>query len=456
MKIVAQRWQSILALTRKGNDSLKSKIIKGVAGSFGLNIALSGLSFMISILFARFLGTVGLGTYSYATTWANILGIPARLGIDQLLIREVAIYRSKSQWGLLGGLLRWANSIVLIFSVLLALISSVIVWTINGNSDSTIVAAIALAMMTIPIISLRTLRLGAMKGLHKVVLGQVPDSLIAPTLVIVLTSLSYLFFSESFNVFWVLIIKIVVTTITLFIGARWLWKSLPAEIKTVKPQYQGKVWLTNALPFMFLGAVQIINSRIDIIMLGGIRGVKEVGIYAVIVGIAQLTIFIHHAALSVLGPNIATLYSEGKFGQLEKLIQKSVLWVFLISLIVGGTIILLSKYLLLIFGTEFVPGRTALIILILGQIFHALTGPVGMLLNMTGKQNYTAATGALSAILNIILNFTFIPLWGINGAAVATTTSLTLTNMMNVIITKKKLNLSLYSFSSKKKSKKNQ
>ncbi|MGL4758514.1 MAG: oligosaccharide flippase family protein, partial [Patescibacteria group bacterium] len=320
LKAIAKKIRPIWSSKVEDNQSLKNKLLKGAAGSFGLKIASSGLGFVMSILFARFLGTVGLGTYSYATTWANLLGIPATLGTDQLMIREIAVYRSKYEWKLMGGLLRWANLIVLASSIAFAIIAGIIVWNLKINSEPEIVWAVVLAMITIPIISLRSLRLGAMKGLHRIVLGQIPDSLFAPVIIIVLTSGCYWLFSDDFNVFWVLIIKIIATLITFFIGSTWLWRSLPAPIKQIKPEYKSKQWLFNALPFMFLGTVQLINSRIDIIMLGEIKDVRSVGIYTVILGITELTVFIHHAANSVLGPTIATLYSEGKLKQLEKII----------------------------------------------------------------------------------------------------------------------------------------
>lgn len=432
------------------NNTLKNKLIKGAAGSLGLKIVSSVLAFIMSIIFARFLGTSGLGTYSYATTWANLLSIPAALGLDQLMIREIAVYRSKAEYGLMGGILRWANIVVLSSGITLALVAVVATWNLRGDSDLTIVWAVGLAMVTVPIISLRNLRLGAMKGLRKIVLGQMPDSLFSPIIIISLTTAAYFLFNNRFNVFWVLGIKIIASIITFIIGTRWLIKSLPIETNEVAPEYKTKKWIADALPFMFLGTSQLLNSRIDILMLGSIKGVEAVGIYAVLLGIAKLTVFVHQAANSVLGPTIATLYSEGKMRQLETMVRKSMVSVFLISLVIGGTIMLLGNQVLLIFGSEFIPGRTAMNILILGPIFTSFTGAVGLVLNMTGNQNYTAFAVGSSAILNIVLNSVLIPMWGINGAATATTTSLIIINIMKAIFVQRKLGISLYSFGSRK------
>ena len=57
-------------------------------------------------------------------------------------------------------------------------------------------------------------------------------------------------------------------------------------------------------------------------------------------------------------------------------------------------------------------------------------GPVGLLLNMTGHERETAKGVAISAVLNMVLNFLLIPRWGITGAAVATTVSMIAWNLL--------------------------
>lgn len=445
LRAIAQKIESIWTFQTKKNQSLRHHLIQSAIGSFALKISGSGLSFLLSVMLARILGTVGLGTYAYAMTWANLLSIPATLGIDQLIVREMAVYRAKGHWKLMGGLLRWSNFVVLGTSLAFTLVSVLLVWLIQGSFNE-LVIAVLLAMITVPLSSLRNLRLGAMRGLDKIVLGQIPDSLIAPLINVLLIALGLGVFSHNFGILGILFTKIFVVTITFFLGSIWLWRSLPLSVKQTKPRYIGRDWLTAALPFMFLGTVELINSRIDIIMLGGIKGVTAVGIYTVIVGITQLTAFIHHAALGVIAPTVATLYSENKLKKLERLIQKSVVRVFLVSLVVGVVVIGFARYILLIFGSEFVPGVAAMNILISGQIFNALTGPVGLVLNMTGHQKITAIATGVSALLNIILNLILIPHWGIVGAATATTSSIIIINIIKVIMMQKTLGIALYHF----------
>jgi O-antigen/teichoic acid export membrane protein len=86
-------------------------------------------------------------------------------------------------------------------------------------------------------------------------------------------------------------------------------------------------------------------------------------------------------------------------------------------------------------------GYVALVILAAGQLFNVAIGPVGWLLVMTGHQGYAALVLAASTGLNVILNFLFIPKWGLEGAAVATTISTVLGNLFLAVIVYRRLGI---------------
>ena len=74
-------------------------------GAFGLRLIYTGLTFLTSILLARVLGTTGFGTYTYAVVWAFLLSVPATMGFDNFIVREIAVYQTQSFWGLMRGIL---------------------------------------------------------------------------------------------------------------------------------------------------------------------------------------------------------------------------------------------------------------------------------------------------------------------------------------------------------------
>ena len=240
--------------------------------------------------------------------------------------------------------------------------------------------------------------------------------------------------------------RIVAAVITLAIGVKLLYGILPHTLKEATPKYQAKTWLYSALPFMFMGSMYLIKSRTDLVMLGAIQGAEAVGIYFAVARGAQLIDFVTNAANTVLGPNIASLYAEGKTEQIEKILIKSSRGVLLISLPIIIALAGFGYWYLLLFGSEFTQGKNALIILCVGQLANVMTGSVGLLLSMTGHERYTLISRGGSTVLNVVLNALLIPRWGIEGAAIATASSAILLNLENTIWVRKKLGIHCTAF----------
>jgi O-antigen/teichoic acid export membrane protein len=297
----------------------------------------------------------------------------------------------------------------------------------------------SIALISLPIISLRNIRLAVMGGLHRVVIGWLPEMLLEPLLFIIGILIISLIFKTKLSSVEIVVIYVFVTAITLLIGNCLLNRFLPPVIKEIIPQYQVKSWLTSALPLMLLGGMQIINSRIDILMLGAIKGTEAVGIYMAIIRGTQLISFILIAVNNVLAPTFASLYAQNHREQLQKVISQSSRGILFISLPIAASLIIFGHWYLLLFGSEFIQGKNALIVLSIGQLINTATGSVGVLLNMTGHERYTTISVSASALLNVIGNALLIPLWGINGAAIATTISMIFFNLTKAHWAYKKL-----------------
>ena len=55
------RIQSSVLLKKEKANSLSSHLTRGAAGTFGLTVGATGISFIISVLLARLLGAAGYG-----------------------------------------------------------------------------------------------------------------------------------------------------------------------------------------------------------------------------------------------------------------------------------------------------------------------------------------------------------------------------------------------------------
>jgi len=186
-----------------------------------------------------------------------------------------------------------------------------------------------------------------------------------------------------------------------------------------------------ALPFMWLGMLYLVNNRTDLIMLGSLDGAHDAGIYAIAARAGELVTFFLLAANMTLGPRIARMYHEGNHVLLQRMLTAAVRRIALLSAPVAILFIVAAHPLLYyLYGPAYAEGAVALQILAGAQLFNVVAGPTGNILNMTGHERLTAIGVGTSAVLNIVLNAVLIPFYGVDGAAIATASSLLFWNIL--------------------------
>jgi O-antigen/teichoic acid export membrane protein len=77
---------------------------------------------------------------------------------------------------------------------------------------------------------------------------------------------------------------------------------------------------------------------------------------------------------------------------------------------------------------------------------NAAAGSVGLLLNMTGNENFTARGYAVGVAVNLTLCLLLIPKWGIEGGAVAFAASRIVSNVLFSVWALKKINVNPTAF----------
>jgi O-antigen/teichoic acid export membrane protein len=258
-----------------------------------------------------------------------------------------------------------------------------------------------------------------------------PEMLIRPAFFILLLLVGIFALPKGLSPQWAMFFQVVATGVAFLIGAFFLLSLLPQESTTASTVFETQKWVRSALPFMFLGAMELVNSQADLIMLGLFRPMQEVGIYRAVVQGASLVMFVLIAVNMALMPTIAELYAKGDKIRLQRVITLSARVILIATLPIALALIFGGRFLLsFFFGGEFQAGGNALSILCLGQLVNAGMGSVAALLNMTGHERDTARGIAVAALLNVILNALLIPEFGMKGAAVASATSLVTWNFL--------------------------
>ena len=388
----------------------------------------TGVSLLLAVVLARLLGVKGFGTYAFCLSIVNLLTVPAELGGYQLLLREVAAYKAKSDFHFMHGLLQRVRRVSFLVSVMISLIAMGIgLWIYQG---SWMMMPFLIAMAMIPLLSIMNLNGACLCGLGHVLLSRTSSTLI-PVLVLSIMGLKYWFSDIVLSPEFTLSAQLLSTGVLFAVSCLFVSRVLPWEVKNIQPKYETARWFKSMLPFVFAGSIQILNKETSIVMLNAMQGAEAVGLYRVAQRGAVLVSFGLMAVNLAIAPTISELFIKGEKRRLQHLISKSILAVLAFSLPMTLFLIVGGRWLIpVVFGPEFSASYMPLVVLSVGQLVSAAMGSVGLILNMVGLERITALGVTVAAIVNVLLNVLLIPSLGTVGAAIGTSGSLIVWNVL--------------------------
>jgi len=428
-----------ILLSKQG--TLRVHLVRETAGTFALKISYLGLGFLSTLLLIRLLGAAGYGIYSYVLSIAALLLIPSTLGLVQLIIRSIASYQAQSSWALIRGLLQWANRTVFAASIGVVLLAAIITWLFSEHFSSQVMTTFLIALLMVPLVALSQIRQATLQGLSRITEGQLLESLIQPVFFIFLISTAYAFFQQDISVRLIMGMQGIAVGLAFIVGSMMVKRRLPAFIKEFAPLYETRSWMRSALPLLSIGVMSALNQNIEIIILGSIRGPQEVGLYRVAIQLTSFIPFMLYIVNTVMGPTISHLHTTGDRKRLQRMITLSARFALLFSLPLVMAFIIFGKWFLLLFGPEFSRAVVALGILGVGQLINVASGSVGLILIMTGHEYDSAKGITIAALTDVVLSALLIPIWGMNGAAIANAVSMTTWNILLVIWVYNKLGI---------------
>jgi O-antigen/teichoic acid export membrane protein len=415
-------------ISRQGK--LGSALIKGVLGTTGIRISHAGIGLVTTIVLARILEPSGYGIYSYVIALVAFLTIPSELGIPGLAVREVAIANARRDWDRMRGFIVRAHLTIGVVSVVIvsAGAGALLLW--GHELDAAKRTCLWMGLALIPLIAFGALRGAMLRGLRKVLLGQLPEQIVRPLVLLGLVLLLPLLGRGVDSPISVMGIHIMAVATAFGVGLWLFLNQRPKELRCAQLGRVDPVW-KSSIPFGLSATMQLINGRTDILVLGIFWDDANVGIYRVAIQMATVVIFGLQAVNAIQGPHIAHLFATGQMQRLQKMITRSSQAVLAFALIVIIPILLFGKMIIrAVFGAAYEGAYVPLAILCVGQVVNASMGSVASLLNMTGHERDTTKIIMSAAALNIALNFTLAPRWGMIGVAIATSVTLITWNLV--------------------------
>ena len=199
------------------------------------------------------------------------------------------------------------------------------------------------------------------------------------------------------------------------------------------------------------GSVAMLILDIDKFMIGVmLENIEQVAYYGVAIFIATVIAVPQRAMQQIMMPLTAKYLNDNDLPALEDLYRRSSLSLLVISGFIFLLIILNINQLYEILPEEFTGGLFVVLIVSLAKLFDNSLGNNNSILFNSDYYRMVLLFGVLLAVLAVILNFIFIPIYGINGSAVATFIAVLVYNTIKIVFVKYKLNMQPFTWDSVK------
>jgi len=217
-----------------------------------------------------------------------------------------------------------------------------------------------------------------------------------------------------------------------------LWfikKHIIPKLKDFKPS---KVSFKNILsfswPLTLSTTILIFLSQIDYIILGIYRSSSEVGVYKIYVSLIVIIGIVLTSFANIYKPVVSELVSKKQIKQVKSIYSWVTRWI--INLNAFNLIIFLffgTSIITILFTKDYLTFPLALFILAIGKFLNSAFGPEGMTLEAFAKTKLVLLNALIMLLINLGLDILLIPKFGPVGAAIATSTAITIGGLIGLL-----------------------
>lgn len=403
-------------------SSLK-KIVWG-AGIVFFGRILGKLIGYFYVMFVARLGTEQYGMLNLGFAISSFLTTIALVGLTLGVVRYVSYYNAKEDKARVKGALTSGLKISLPLSLILAFIMFIFSEQISVYlfHNPALTPVLKIFSFTIPFMAAAYLFMAGFMGFKRVDydtgLREITEKLVRLVFVLLLVSLGFGVLGAAFSY---LISAFAIFVISLYLMEK---KVFPFLRTKIKPVYYTKELLFYSMPLLLTGVLSFILDWTDTLMIGYFKTTSEVGIYNAAGPTAALMFVFSGALISLFLPIMTQFYSKKKIKEMKKVYNVVSRWIFLINLPVFLLMAIFSKQILrVVFGQAYTPAALSLVLLSFGYLIYSLSSTSNIMLCSIKKTKTIFIITLVYAGINILMNYILIPIYGINGAAIATSAS---------------------------------
>ena len=421
-----------------GSDDSLAQRTAGTA--FLIRCLSAALVYLTQVLLARWMGGFEFGVYVYVWTWVLLVGSLVDFGLSSAAQRFIPEYAKLEQSNLLRGFLRGSRLLTIAFATIVALLGLLAIKLLGPTIDRYEVIPLYLACATLPLFALTRMQEGIARSCNWINLALWPPYVIRSLLLIVLMAGAHAagFGSDASTAMAAAVIATAATTIVqhLMLGRR-----LAASVDAGPNLYEISRWYATAIPIFMVEGFYLLLTYTDVLMLQQFRSPDEVGVYYAAAKTLALVAFVYFSVSAATAHRFTEYHVSGDHDRLADFLSQAIRWTFWPSLVATAILLAIGRPFLWMFGPQFVDGYPLMFILAAGLLARAAIGPVERLLNMVGEQRACAMVYAAAFAVNIASCIVLIPRYGMDGAAIATTTGVVAESSLLFFVTRHRLGL---------------
>ena len=393
------------------------------------------LLFGFTLFITNFFTAENVGRYDFVRSALMVLGGLALMGTNQSIIYYSGLLKARKSTESIRAVYSKMIKIICVLSFIvlalyIVLFSQEKVNEFFNNEES--FSLLLKSILTLVFFALTMLNIDTIRALQKTVLSEIYRSLFRYLPVFFLAAVLLKFNQQAYLV-EAYLTGFVLLSFFSSVRVYKIFKTLQKPNKKSESFSMHEIFKTSA-PMALSAIAYFIMQSIDIIILSIYEGFDQIAYYSVSVKLAMVTTLALMSVNIVIAPRIAEIYEKQNLQDMQQLIKHSTRIIFFISLFVLSILFVFSQEILSLFGPDYIKANQALLFLLAAQFFNAVSGPGAIYLNMTGRQKTLNKILILGLIINISLNFYFIPVEGINGAAKATLVSLIIWNAITTLL----------------------
>lgn len=396
---------------------MRNKVINNTVWIVGCKIVQSVLQLVINMLSARYLGPSNYGLINYAASIAAFCIPIMQLGMRSTLVKEIVDRPEKE-----GQTMGTAIGMSVISSILC--IIGITTFTVIANGDEKTTVIVCLLYST----SLIFQALEMVQYWFQAKLISKYTSLTMLFAYIVVSIYKTILLITRRNIYWFTVAQVIdffiIAVVLLFIYKRVGGQKLTFSFK------RGKELLSKSRYYIISGMMVTIFAQTDKIMLKFMVGDSGVGQYSAAVASAGLTGFIFAAIIDSFRPSIIESKKAGSTNYGKKVGVLSAIIIYLSLLQSLGMTLFSDLIVYILYGEDYAQSAGILTVLVWYTTFSYMGSVRNIWILAEEKHKYLWIINMSGALGNIALNLALIPIWGVQGAAIASLVTQIFTNFI--------------------------